>query len=51
VHTEFWGINFLEIGHLEDREGEGRIKMRWIWCMMANGWNWLGIMSSGRLWY
>jgi hypothetical protein len=42
-------------GHLDDREVDGRIILRLILgkyvVRMAGGWNWLRIVSNGRLWY
>jgi len=36
--------------HSLDREGDGKITLRWILIgRMGGGWNWLGIVSNGWL--
>jgi len=41
--------------NLVDREGDGRIALRWMlgkWVVkMGSGWNWLRILASGGLRY
>jgi hypothetical protein len=33
----FGGINFMEIGHVEDREEDGRIALGWILVVVRMG--------------
>jgi len=54
MHTKFLPVK-LEKLHSEDRERIGRMTLSWILgrqiVRMGGGWNWLRIVSSGRLWY
>jgi len=55
MHTQFcWG-NILENGHLEDKEGNGKIILKWIWrkyvVRMWIWWRWFRIVSFGRFFY
>jgi len=45
----------LERRHMKYQEGDGRITLRWISgkyvLRMGGGWNWVGILCIGGLWY
>jgi hypothetical protein len=54
MNTEFWWVNLLDNGHMEERGG-GRTLLGWIsgrqTVRMEGRCNWLRIMSSGSFWY
>jgi hypothetical protein len=55
MHTQYLWRNLLENTHLEDKEEDRRITLKWILGRqtkrMGGGWNWLRIISNGRICY
>jgi hypothetical protein len=46
LHAGFWCGTLLE-----DHNGDGSMNLKKFVVRMEGGWNWLRIVSNGRLWY